>query len=70
LNEFGLGSIDEVYAAGKIERLFGPVFALMENGVNNPSRSTVRQRGYVDHRMDVIYLAGLPDIPESRRIQR
>ncbi|MGA2923667.1 MAG: SMC-Scp complex subunit ScpB [Candidatus Sulfotelmatobacter sp.] len=39
LNEFGLGSIDEVYAAGKIERLFGPVFALIENGLNNSAQN-------------------------------
>jgi segregation and condensation protein B len=39
LNEFGLGSIDEVYAAGKIERLFGPVFAIMENGLNNSAQN-------------------------------
>jgi segregation and condensation protein B len=39
LNEFGLGSIEEVYAAGKIERLFGPVFALMENGLNNSAQN-------------------------------
>ena len=39
LNEFGLGSIDEVYAAGKIERLFGPVFASTENGLNNSAKN-------------------------------
>lgn len=39
LNEFGLGSIDEVYAAGNIERLFGPVFAIMENGLNNSAQN-------------------------------
>jgi hypothetical protein len=34
-----VGSIDEGYAAGKIERLFGPVFASMENGLNHSAQS-------------------------------
>ena len=36
LNEFGLANLDEIYAVGKLERVFGSVFGLVGYDMDAP----------------------------------
>ena len=40
LNEFGLASLDEIYAVGRLERVFGSVFGLVGDSLNNPAQNS------------------------------